>query len=565
MHRLFAVVGLEVKGMHHAAYVLAGFALGSQLLALVRDRLLASSFGAGGTLDLYYAAFRIPDLLFVGIASLLSLYALLPVLSKLESENPGLVISFMRKMLVLFFVGMGAVSAVAYIFAPQLVGFALPGFADQPERLAELVFLTRILLLQPILLGLSNLLANLTQLRHRFVLYSISPLLYNLGIIGGIVFLYPEMGLTGLVWGVVIGAALHALVQLPFFTLEQEKVVSLSWRRTFEHFKEVLVLSVPRTFSLAAGQISLLSVIAVASLLPAGAISVFTFAWNLQAVPLTIIGVSYSVAAFPTLARFFAGQKREEFVSHIEAALRHIIFWSLPAIVLIVVLRAHIVRVILGFGAFDWSATRLVAAALALFVLSLAAQSISLLIARAYYAAGNTIKPLVLAIIEVAVSVVAALTLVVAFNHYPFLRNAIELMLRVEDVPGTAVLMLALGLTVGALARFALGLAMVARDFAIPLRAVRRLGFESLSASVIGGVAAYATLQLFDPLLDTTTVPGILTQGFAAGAAGLLAVGGVLYVLKNSELAEIVAATRQRLVGGERVVVEPSDVAQAPK
>lgn len=557
-------MGLEVKGMHHAAYVLAGFALGSQLLALVRDRLLASSFGAGQTLDLYYAAFRIPDLLFVGVASLLSLYALLPVLSRLEEENSGLVISFMRKMLLLFFVGMGAVCALAYLLAPQLISFVVPGLALHTDRLAELTLLTRILLLQPILLGLSNLFANLTQLRHRFVLYSLSPLLYNLGIIAGILFFYPHMGLSGLVWGVVIGAGLHALVQLPFFALERESQ-TLSWGRTLRHFKEVLILSVPRTFSLAAGQIALLCVIVVASLLPTGSISVFTFAWNLQAVPLTIIGVSYSVAAFPTLARFFAGAKRDEFVRHIEAALRHIIFWSLPAIILIIILRAHLVRIILGAGAFDWSATRLVAAALALFALSLAAQSISLLIARAYYAAGNTYKPLMLAIVEVIVSVISAFVLVVTFNHYVFLRSFVEAMLRVDDVPGTVVLMLALGLTLGALARFAVGLSMIARDFNIPLRTVRRLSFESLSASLIGGVAAYITLQFFDPLIDTTTVPGILVQGVAAGAMGLVTVGIVLYFLHSKELAEIISAAKQKLSGEEAVAVEPSDMAQAPK
>jgi putative peptidoglycan lipid II flippase len=564
MHRLFAVVGLEVKGMHHAAYVLAGFALGSQLLALVRDRLLASTFGAGETLDLYYAAFRIPDLLFVSIASLLSLYALLPVLSKLEVEHPGLVISFMRKVLLLFFVGMGAISALAFLYAPELVSLAAPGLIEHPERLQSLVFLTRILLLQPILLGVSNLLANLTQLHHRFVLYSISPLLYNIGIILGIVFLYPQYGLYGLAWGVVVGAALHALVQMPYFTLEREKQ-SLPWRKTLAYVKDVLVLSVPRTFSLAAGQIALLCVIAVASLLPTGSISVFTFAWNLQAVPLTIIGVSYSVAAFPTLARFFAGAKREEFVSHVEAALRHIVFWSLPAIVLIMVLRAHIVRVILGAGAFDWAATRLVAAALALFVLSLLAQSVSLLIARAYYAAGNTIKPLILAVIEVAVSVASALALVVVFSTYPFFRSFIEALLRVEDVPGTIVLMLALGLTAGAITRFTVGLVWLARDFTVPMGRLGRLAFESLSAAVIGGAAAYATLQLFNPLLDTTTVLGIVTQGTAAGLVGLAGVGLVLYLLKNTELAEIMGAAHQKLGRGAAVAVEPSDVAQVPK
>src|SRR4051812_44030161 len=98
--RLLSMIGRETNGMHQAAYLLAAFALASQLLALVRDRLLAGSFGAGGVLDIYYAAFRIPDFLFATIASLLSLYALLPVLSKLEAEHPGRMISFMRQMLL---------------------------------------------------------------------------------------------------------------------------------------------------------------------------------------------------------------------------------------------------------------------------------------------------------------------------------------------------------------------------------------------------------------------------------------------------------------------------------
>jgi peptidoglycan biosynthesis protein MviN/MurJ (putative lipid II flippase) len=223
------------------------------------------------------------------------------------------------------------------------------------------------------------------------------------------------------------------------------------------------------------------------------------------------------------------------------------------------------VRVILGAGAFDWSATRLTAAALALFILSLLAQSVSLLIARAYYAAGNTLKPLVLAIIEVAVSVTVAFALVIAFNEYPILRSFIESLLRVEEVPGTVVLMLALALTLGSLVRFAAGLIWLAKDFTIPLAPMGRLAFESLSAAIIGGAFAYGTLQFFDPLLDTTTVLGIVTQGVAAGLAGLMVAGAVLYLLGSKELAEILGAAKQKLTRTEAVAVEPSDVAQAPK
>ena len=551
-----AVVGLEVRGMHQAAYVLAGFALLSQLLALLRDRLLASSFGASETLDLYYAAFRLPDLLFVGVASLLSIYALLPVLSKIELESPGHVISFLRRLLFAFFVGMGLICAVVFIFVPELVRFIAPGLVGDES----LILLTRILLLQPILLGASNLLANLTQLKHRFVLYSISPLLYNLGIIGGIIFLYPSLGLAGLAWGVVLGAALHLLVQVPFFTLEHSSG-ELPWRSVARYAREIFALSVPRTVALAAGQISLVVAVALASLFPEGSIAIFTFAWNLQAVPLTIIGVSYSVAAFPTLARFFAGDNRVEFVRHVEAALKHIIFWSLPAMVLIIVLRAHLVRVILGAGVFDWAATRLTAAMLALFIVALLAQSITLLIARAYYAAGNTTKPLVLAAVEVIFAVVSMVTLVSLFGTSALFRTFIESLLRVDDVPGTVVLVLALGISLGAVIRAALGLWWIVRDFNLAIESLWRLTMQSFSAAVVGGLAAYLTLQLFVPVVDLETLLGVMAQGGFAGIIGLLAAGATLYVLKNKELAEIVGSFKRHLSRDEVAAVEPSDMA----
>jgi putative peptidoglycan lipid II flippase len=552
-------MGLEVRGMHQAAYVLAFFALGSQLLALVRDRLLAAAFGAGHTLDVYYAAFRIPDFLFATVASLLSLYALLPVLSRLQSEHPSLVIAFMRNTLLLFFVAMGIVAGVAFIFAPYLISVVAPGIASGSGR-ETLILLTRLLLLQPILLGVSNLFANLTQLRHRFVLYSVSPLLYNLGIIAGIVFLYPTLGLVGLGWGVVLGAVLHAAVQVPFFFGEKTDR-SISFKETFVILKEVLILSIPRTLSLAAGQLTLLCLVALASLLTVGSISVFTFASNLQAVPLTIIGVSYSVAAFPTLSRFFADGYRDEFLRHVEGALRHIIFWSIPATVLIIVLRAHLVRVVLGAGAFDWSATRLTAAALALFVLSLVGQSIFLLMARAYYAAGNTVTPLFLAAVNIVVSVSSAIGLLVLFESNDTFQHLIEGLLRVSDVPGTVVLMLPLGISIGALVQCGLGLAMFSRDFSFPLRGVLKLLAESIAASLVGGAAAYSTLQLFQPVVDTKTLIGIVSQGACAGLIGLVATGGVLWFLKSKELTEIAGALGKRFKGSQSVTVEPSDVA----
>ncbi|MDE2071120.1 MAG: hypothetical protein KGI70_00030 [Patescibacteria group bacterium] len=552
---ILSSVGREVRGMHEAAYTLAAFALLSQLLALVRDRLLAAHFGVGHTLDVYYAAFRIPDFLFATIASLLSLYALLPVLSRLEAEHPGLIISFMRQALLIFFVGMGIVSFGIFLFAPELLRLAAPGLASDPQ----LVLLARILLLQPILLGLSNILANLTQLRHRFVLYSVSPLLYNTGIILGIVALYPHMGIAGLGWGVVLGALLHGLIQLPFF-LEEPERHEIPLSRTFSLMKEVLMLSIPRTLSLSAGQISLFVLTALASLLSAGSISIFMFAWNLQAVPLTIIGVSYSVAAFPTLARMVAAGEHSEFSRHLFAAVRHVFFWGIPATVLIIVLRAQIVRAILGSGAFSWAATRLVAAALALLVISLLAQSLSLLIARAYYAAGQTAKPFFFGLFDVVFSVSSAVLLVGAFHASHFWRYFLEALLRVSDLPGTTVLMLALALTIGSVVECVVGLWYATRDFSLPLGPLRRLSFQSFCSAVLGGAAAYLVLALTGSFLDINTAAGILSQGVLAGLAGLIITGVMLVALGNEEIQETYAALLRRFVDTTPVVLEPTDV-----
>ena len=562
----FAVTGktlrflaAETRGMHEAAYLLAAFSFFSQLIGLLRDRLLAASFGAGHTLDLYYAAFRVPDFLFATVASLFSLYALLPILSRLEEEQRGLMSAFLRELILVFFAGMTVVSMAAYILAPIIAPLVAPGLAEGASK-AELIILMRIILLQPILLGASNTIAALTQLRHRFLLYSISPLLYNLGIIFGALVLYPRFGLPGLGTGVVIGAAFHMAVQLPFFFSERAEG-SISLSRLGNLLKEILSLSIPRTLALASTQISILAIVAMASFLSSGSIAIFTFAYNLQSVPLTIIGVSYAVAAFPTFARLYAQGAKEEFSRYIEAALRHVVFWSIPCTVFVVVLRAQIVRVILGAGQFDWNATRLTAAALALFMFSLLAQSATLLIARAYYATGNTRKPFYFGCADVVVSISSALILVFFFDTNLFFRDVVESLLRVDDIPGTSVLMLAFGYALGSIAEFIVSYFFFVYDFDLSHANLRRLTFESFAASVIGGAASYFILAGIGATGNINRSFEVFFQGALAGTVGIAISILILWLLKNQELREAVAALRRKFADTPAVIaVEPSDV-----
>ncbi|NDE68207.1 hypothetical protein EB052_01220, partial [bacterium] len=199
----------EIKGLHEAAYLLAFFAFLSQLLALVRDKLLAYTFGANHILDIYYASFRIPDLIFVTIASVVSASVLVPFLTERHEKDEDKGKRFIDDVFSLFFLAMVVVSVIIFAIAPMIIPIVLPGFAHDP-MLPELISATQLLLLSPFFLGISNFLSSITQMHRRFLVYAISPLLYNIGIIIGITLLYPLFGLQGLVGGVVVGAMLHA-------------------------------------------------------------------------------------------------------------------------------------------------------------------------------------------------------------------------------------------------------------------------------------------------------------------------------------------------------------------
>src|ERR1035437_7759539 len=193
----FKIINKEVNGLHQAAYLLAIFAISSQLLALIRDRLLAAHFGAGHQLDLYYAAFRIPDFIFITVGSMVSVSVLIPFLVEKMKAGPEEGKKFIGNIFTFFFSLIVVTSMIAFFFIPSINSFLFRGFNASDIKIVNT--LTRILLLSPILLGMSNIFGTLTQTYKRFFVYSLSPILYNLGIIFGIIFFYPIWGLLGLV------------------------------------------------------------------------------------------------------------------------------------------------------------------------------------------------------------------------------------------------------------------------------------------------------------------------------------------------------------------------------
>jgi putative peptidoglycan lipid II flippase len=411
----FRLINKEISGLHQAAYLLGFFAITAQVLALIRDRLLAASFGAGQTLDLYYAAFRIPDFIFITVGSMVSVSVLIPFLMDKIKDGPEEGRRFIGNIFTFFFLLIVIFCGIAFFIIPLLSKLLFPGFAG--DDLAKVVMLSRVLLLSPILLGLSNIFGTLTQAYKRFFAYSLSPILYNLGIIVGVLFLYPRFGIIGLAYGVIFGAFMHFAIQLPF-VFESGLTPKIHWKFDLKEIKKVLFVSVPRTFTLGSDNISVIFLLSFASLMATGSIAIFNFSYNLQSVLLSVIGVSYSLAAFPILIKYFIDGETKKFAEQTIVSAKHIIFWSIPCAVLFIVLRAQIVRVILGAGRFNWDQTRLTAAALAIFVASVVFQNITLLFVRAYYATGNTKKPFIAKFINAATTVIFGYLFMVIYENF---------------------------------------------------------------------------------------------------------------------------------------------------
>ena len=548
----------EFSGLHEAALLLAVFMFGAQLLALWRDRLLAATFGTGINLDVYYAAFRLPDLIYVSVASFVSVTVLIPfIIKQVEAGEKEAAQRFLNEVLTVFILVMVFISAILYFLMPKILPFLIPGFSGQAQ--ADLVLLSRILLLSPILLGVSNLFGSVTQAYHRFFVYSLSPILYNLGIIFGVVIFYPVFGLPGLVYGVVLGALLHAVIQLP--TLIKLKFVptfttNLNWPK----LRKLILVSLPRTFTMATAQISTFFLVSIASLMSVGSITIFNFANNLQSVPLSVVGVSYAVAAFPTLSKIFSGGEREKFLQQLGAAVRHIIFWSMPATAMFIVLRAQVVRVILGSGRFSWSDTKLVAAALAIFSLSIFAQSLILLFTRAYYAGGRTWRPFVINVLAASATVVLAFFLRFTFDTSLLFRGFLESILRVVGLPGTGMLVLPLAFSVGTILNLFLLWFYFCRDFGSFSHEVYRGAGQSFGAAILGGSVSYICLNFTVGFLDQNTFIGIFFQGLISGLLGLSVTALILKLMNNQELEELWSALTAKFWRLRPVAQSPEEI-----
>ncbi len=557
VRKIFNFLYQESSSLNQAALLLGFLAFVAMLIGFLRDRLLAHIFGASSDLDIYYAAFRIPDMLFVTVASIVSLSVLVPFIIEKEREGREALRNFIDSIFSFFMLLMVVAVSLTYFFLPQVAQILFRGFT--PYELERVVFISRLLLLSPVILGLSNLFGSLTQAYNRFLIYSLAPILYNAGIVIGILAFSERWGVEGVALGVIIGALLHILIQAPF-------VWSTGlWPRSKLSFNYALIekvvkISLPRTLTLSISTLTLLFLTALAARMSDGAVSILSLSNNIQSISLSLIGVSYSLAAFPTLSRKFQDKEFGAFLSQMATSTRFIIFWSLPFTALLIVLRAQIVRVLLGSGLFDWPATRLTAAAVALFILSSLFQSLSLLFMRGFYSAGHTKKPFYINLFSTGVLMAVTYALLEKFYASDAFRHFIASLLKVEDVAGSALLMLPLGFSIGTMLNGVLLWIFFEKEFRGFSKGLFGTLFQGLGASFVMGGVSYIGLNVFSRYIDITTLPGIFIQGFLSGLLGIVAGVLVLIALRSRELSDVWQSLHAKFWKSRVIATDPEIV-----
>lgn len=524
----------QSKTITFAAALLGFSALVSRILGLVRDRLLAGRFGTGAELDAYFAAFQIPDLIY-GILILGGIGAVfLPVFSEYFERNKeeGWVLT--NQVLNFFLVLLVIICGVLIIFTPWLIKLIVPGFSEAQRSLTTA--LTRIMFLSPILFGISSVFSGVLHYFNRFLIYSLAPILYNLGIIFGILVLVPIFGIFGLAYGVIFGALLHWLIQI-----FPAKSSGFSWKPLFDFrhpgLKRIFKLMIPRTIARASFHVNLIVITAIASTLTVGSITIFNFAHNLYYLPIGVIGMSFAMASFPSLSRAWNRNNKEEFLEKFSSTFRQILFLIVPISLLSFLLREQIVRIILGSGRFELLDIKLTAASLGLFSLGIFAVSLSLFLARTFFSLQDTKTPALVGISSMVLNVILSFTFVWLFTFSNVFQEAFINFLQIEKLQGVEIIGLPLAHSISMIFQFFLLFILLYKKmedirFGEILNSFKVIIFASFLMALI----VYFILQITVGFVNIETFLGSLFQILLAGLIGILVYFGITFILNSPEI-----------------------------
>lgn len=528
-----------------AASIIAAAVLLSRVLGLFKYRLLTDRFSVAD-IGIFITAFRLPNTVFDLIVMGALTTAFIPIFTsfivKDKLEDANRIASTVLNLSIIFFL---ILSLVFFVFTQNILEIIAPGLSSRELALA--IPFTRIMLIgQTLPLILGNFLTGILQSHKRFLIPALAPVAYNVGIILGIVFLSPSLGLYGAVWGVVLGAFLFLLIQIPI-SLHLKFKYGLIIDLKHDGVREIGRLILPRTVGLAFTQLSYFANLAFTSLISTRAITIFSFGQQLAALPVGIFAITISQAALPTLSE--ERDKDDALVAFKKTFLtsfHQILFLVCPAAAILIVLRIPVVRLVYGASKFDWTATVDTGRVLAFLGIGLIAESAINLLVRAFFALHDSKTPVIIGSISVIINV--ALSFAFIF------------------------LLTSLGRPVWGLAA-ASAIADVLYALALVYLLYRKVGkFEKdrfitpaikiFTASIITGLCLYVPMKLLDRMVfDTTKTAELMMLTGTAGAIGMVVYLVITWVLKIEELHAflgIFTKLRSILFHAERTVSEIS-------
>lgn len=521
MKKLFSGATTSVTS---AAVIVGSFSLLSRAVGFFRDRMLSGLFGKGDELDIYYAAFSIPDLLFQLLVIGALSASFIAIFTKYFEKDDTKAWRFTNNVLNILMLAFAVVTLLAVAFAGPLSSIVAPGFS--PEKQAAVASMSRILFLGEFLFAISMVFGSVLQGARRFMLYSFAPIVNNVGIIIGAVFLVPFMGLAGLGWGSVLGAAMHAGVQAV-------GVFALGYRyRPFINLRDADVIRtmkqmIPRVLGLAVNQVNYLAMTVIATLLATGSRTVLQFAYNLNFLPIGVVAVSYAVASYPTLCLHAAEDEAEKFRATFSSTVRQVLLFMIPATVLFLLLRAQIVRVVVGAGKFDWAATIETADTLAFFALSFFAQSLVFILVRAFFAKDDTMTPFFAGLVSALANVGLALWLSADYGV-----AGLGIAFTLSSIIQMVMLWTLLRIKVGSLDESRIAIAVLKL---------------SVAAAFAGVVVQWAKYELVKHV-SLDTFANVFLQGAIAGLAGLIVYMTVAMLLKSEDMHDVVNGMRRKFL-----------------
>lgn len=508
----------------------------SRVLGLIRDRMLNARF-APDELGVYFAAFRLPNLIFELLVMGALTSAFIPVFTKyLTQKNEKEGFGVASALINLSIMVLAIVSVPILIWAEPISRFFAPGF--NASQITQMASFTRIMVLSQVLpLLIGNFFTGILQSYNLFLVPAIAPVVYNVGIIIGIIFLSSSFGLYGPVIGVGIGALLFLCIQLPL-------IIGVGYRHRLDFslrhagVRDVLRLIAPRTLGLAVSQIDSTVDLMLSSLLGATMVTVFNFAQQLQQLPVGLFGVTVAQAALPTLSAASAKDDMAGFKKSITSSIHQILFFVLPVSAMFIVLRIPVVRLVFGASRFTWEATVLTGMTLSMFAISTFAQAIVNVLARGFYALYDTKTPVAVGIGSIVINTTASIYFIKVLGLPVW---SLGLSTSIASIINASILFFLLNKRVDG---------FIKGELFSP-------AIKMFIAALIAGVAVFFPLKVFDQLVfDTTRTFGLLMLTGIAGGAGLITYTFLAWVFDISEVKSFVALI-SRVRKPKAVILEP--------